>query len=209
MVLDVALGALLVLSLAAGWRRGFADSFLHAVGWVLAIILGYVWVPMAAAFLRRHTGLEGRLRTIFEHRLAGSGASTKDLLSGAPRILSDYLNEGASLIKSQAIERFVDVLIWVSALLAIILIIRLLFFLVTLLFSKKKRGGFVAAADSLLGAVFGGVKGLLVACILLAFILPLSNLMGSQLLPDLLESSVGAKALYHNNPIFLLTQFFF
>jgi uncharacterized membrane protein required for colicin V production len=191
-----------------GYRKGFTEAFLHTIGWILAIVLGFVWTPAVAAFLRGNTGLEESLQTILNERLAAGGGQ-EGLLSGIPEILSDYFSDAMSVIQSNTVENLTDIIVTILALLCIIILIKLIFFLITLLFSKRKRGGIIAFSDGMLGLAFGAVKGLLLICILLAFFLPLANFLQSDVLLDQLYSSTYAIRIYNNNPIFLLTQIFF
>lgn len=210
MILDICLGIILLLSVIAGYRKGFTEAFLHTIGWILAIVLGFVWTPAVAAFLRGNTGLEENLRTIFDERLALAGTGGGEgILSGVPKILADYFSDAASVIQTKTVENLVDIIMTILALLCIILVIKLIFFLITFLFSKRKRGGIIAFSDGMLGLAFGLVKGLLLICILLAFFLPLANFIRSDALLDQLYSSTYAIQIYDNNPIFLLTQIFF
>ncbi|HPF18585.1 MAG: CvpA family protein [Eubacteriales bacterium] len=210
MILDICLGIILLLSVIVGYRKGFTEAFLHTIGWILAIVLGFVWTPAVAAFLRSNTPMEESLRTIFNERLAQAGAEGQEgLLSGIPEILSDYFSDAVSVIQSNTVENLVGIIMTILALLCIILVIKLIFFLITLLFSKKKRGGIIAFSDGMLGLAFGAVKGMLFICILLAFFLPLANFFQSDVLIDQLYESTYAIRIYDNNPIFLLTQIFF
>jgi len=210
LILDICLGIILLLSVIVGYRKGFTEAFLHTIGWILAIVLGFVWTPAVAAFLRSNTPMEESLRTIFNERLAQAGAEGQEgLLSGIPEILSDYFSDAVSVIQSNTVENLVGIIMTILALLCIILVIKLIFFLITLLFSKKKRGGIIAFSDGMLGLAFGAVKGMLFICILLAFFLPLANFFQSDVLIDQLYESTYAIRIYDNNPIFLLTQIFF
>lgn len=209
MILDICLGIILIFSVIVGYRKGFTEAFLHTIGWILAIVLGFVWTPSVAAFLRGNTHLEESLRGILNERLAQGGTGQESLLSGIPEILSDYFSDAVSVIQSNTVENLIDIIITILALLCIILIIKLIFFLITLLFSKRKRGGIIAFSDGMLGLTFGAIKGLLLICILLALFLPLSNFFQSEVLLDQLYSSTYAIQIYNNNPIFLLTQIFF
>lgn len=206
--LDIALGLILLLSLYSGYRRGFTESFLHTVGWVLAVVLGFVWTPMVAAFLRANTGIEDGLRTTLSERLSQS-ASASEVLNGVPDVLRDYVSDAASVVQSRAVENLIAIVITLLALLCIILCIRLVFFLITVAFSKKKRGGLIALSDGVLGMVFGAARGALVICVLLAFFLPIANFFKAGLLLDQLHESTYAIRIYDNNPIFFLTQIFF
>ena len=208
MILDICLGIILLLSVILGYRKGFTEAFLHTIGWILAIVLGFVWTPAVAAFLRGNTGLEESLQAILNERLAAGGGQ-EGLLSGIPEILSDYFTDAMSVIQSNTVDNLTDIIITILALLCIIILIKLIFFLITLLFSKRKRSGIIAFSDGMLGLAFGAVKGLLLICILLAFFLPVANFLQSEALLGQLYSSTYAIRIYNNNPIFLLTQIFF
>ena len=226
MALDICLGIIFLLSVVAGYRKGFTESFLHTVGWILALILGFVWTPTVVSFLRHNTGLEETLRTVLTERLSGllpsatdTGAlstsssgpmlSSEGILKGIPDILSDYFSDASSVIGTNMIENLISIILSIVALLLIILLIKLVFFVIISLFSKKKRKGIIGFSDGALGFLFGGIRGALFICILLALILPLTNVTNSEFLLQQLESSTYAIQIYNNNPIFFLTQIFF
>ena len=146
MILDICLGIILLLSVILGYRKGFTEAFLHTIGWILAIVLGFVWTPAVAAFLRGNTGLEESLQAILNERLAAGGGQ-EGLLSGIPEILSDYFSDAMSVIQSNTVDNLTDIIITILALLCIIILIKLIFFLITLLFSKRKRSGIIAFSD--------------------------------------------------------------
>ena len=43
MWMDIAIGLIFVLSTASGFRKGFVRTFIHTAGWVLSIIIGFVF----------------------------------------------------------------------------------------------------------------------------------------------------------------------
>ena len=224
MALDICLGIIFLLSVIAGYRKGFTESFLHTVGWILALILGFVWTPTVVSFLKHNTDIEETLRTVMTERLSGlfplaqEGAtnasvgttlSSEGLLKGIPDILSDYFSDASSVVGTNMVENLISIIVSIIALLLIILLIKLIFFIIIALFSKKKRKGIIGFSDGALGFLFGGIRGILFICILLALFLPLTNLMQGDFLLDQLESSTYAIKIYNNNPIFFLTQIFF
>jgi uncharacterized membrane protein required for colicin V production len=238
-ILDICLGIILILSIVTGYGKGFTESFLHTIGWLLAIVLGFVWTPAVAAFLRANTEIEETLRQTLARRLAdlsdgiGEGISSgldlgasqnaadstasaislpffdDGILLGIPRVLADYFSDAASVIGTNTVDNLASIIITILALLLIIVIIKLIFFFILLIFSKKKRKGIIGLSDGILGAAFGAVKGFLLICILLAFFLPLANFMQSDVLLEQLYASTYAIRIYDNNPIFFLTQLFF
>lgn len=226
MALDICLGIIFLLSVVAGYRKGFTESFLHTVGWILALILGFVWTPTVVSFLRHSTELEQTLRTVLTERLSdllpaaseagslstsssGPMLSSEGILKGIPDILSDYFSDASSVIGTNMIENLISIILSIAALLLIILLIKLIFFIIISLFSKKKRKGLIGFSDGALGFLFGGIRGGLFICILLALFLPLTNLTNSDFLLQQLEGSTYAIKIYDNNPIFFLTQIFF
>lgn len=231
MTLDIVLGIIFLLSLFIGYRKGFTESFSHTVGWLLAVVLGFVWTPTVVSFLKHNTGIEESLRKIFTDRLlgllpamdadaaldagaaldasSGAVASSEGLIKGIPNILSDYFSDATSVVATSMVENLIGIIVSIIALLIIVLIIKLIFFVIIVLFSKKKRKGFIGVSDGLLGLLFGGIKGFLLISILLALFLPLTNIMKGDFLLTQLENSTYAIKIYDNNPIFFLTQIFF
>lgn len=239
MILDICLGVILAISMIVGFRKGFTESFLHTVGWLLAIVLGFIWTPAVASFLRANTGIEENLRQTLTERLSSFGAdigntisaglgvgnadnilastssaielpfSADGILQGIPKVLSDYFSDAISVVGTNTVDNLIGIIFSIIALLLIIIIIKFIFFIIILLFSKKKRKGIVGASDGILGVVFGGIKGALLICVILALFLPLANFMQSDVLLEQLYDSTYAIRIYDNNPIFLLTQVFF
>lgn len=216
MALDIGLGIIFLVSVIIGYRKGFTESFLHTVGWLLALVLGFVWTPTVVSFLKQNTDIESTLRTVFTDRLtlalnssAPPSPSPEGILKGIPDILSNYFSDTGSVIGTAMIENVISAILSIIGLLLIILLIKLIFFVIITLFSKKKRSGIIGFSDGALGFLFGGIKGALLICILLALFLPLANMVHNDFLVNQLESSTYAIKIYNNNPIFFLTKIFF
>ena len=50
MWMDIAIAAIILLSAGFGFASGFVKTFLHTVGWILSIVLGFIWYPQLKAF---------------------------------------------------------------------------------------------------------------------------------------------------------------
>lgn len=197
---------ILIFAVVQGFRRGFVRTFIHAVGWILAVVLGFVWYPYILDFLKDKTGYYDSVRgKIAERVTENAGSAADSAMLGIPEVIRDLLDKAidsaANTIAATISESLANLLFNIIAFLAAAFAIKLILLAITLLFSKERHSGFIGGMDGFLGLFAGALRGIILIYILLALMVPVTSLSGSSFLMDQLDGSVLGSYLYDNNLI--------
>ena len=189
MVLDILIIALILLCCFFGFKKGFAYTFIHTAGWVMALMLAFMLTDKFKVILEATPFAKEHIPDI----------PASDMI---PSILQDtFVGFTREMILS--IVAFIILFIGIKIIMSILLHI----------YTHSIRGGFTGFIDGTLGLALGMVKGIILVYIILLVCFPLvetlmPDMIGS--LHQLMDSSQLAKDLYNNNPIvFLLENNFF
>ncbi len=213
MWVDGILVIILLVTVAYGYRRGFVHTFLHTIGWILSVVLGFVWYPHVLTFLKEKTGLyDLTYRKISDLVTARADSATDSAMSGIPEVIRSLLDKAVTsatdVIASSMSENLANLLFHIIAFLVVAFAIKIVFFIILSLFSKEKNDGLIGKFDGILGLGAGALKGLILIFILLALLVPITSLSGNTLLMDQLDNSVLGNYLYNNNIILALIKDF-
>ena len=215
MLLDILVGLILVGAMVHGLRKGFVFTFIHTVGWILALVLAYIATPYIKRILMGETTLYDSLEQDFVQRFGGSVPNTETAIQSIPGNLPDLVGDKVvnftdSLIRDVA-ETFAGMVFTILVFVALVILLRIVLWTVLRLFSKDYNDGFMNFFDGLFGLIFGGLKGLLMVFVFLALLLPAINLVApdtTAMVLDSLDHSLIAKSLYDNNFLVLILKGF-
>lgn len=223
MWMDITILILVLASAVLGYFQGFTRTFLHTVGWVLGLVLGFVWYPAVVDLLKSKTGLYDAIYLSASDKLAsavtenltidslaeGAAGEAGGALTQVPAILFQMLRSAAETVTDTLAIDLAELLIKLVALLLIVAVIKLAFWLLIALFSKKDNDGITGWFDGIFGAALGGLKGIAVVLILLALLAPAMELASDPsrgFFRDSLEESKLAQRFYNGNVILLLVS---
>lgn len=206
MWVDGIIAIIVILAIVEGYRRGFVHTFIHTVGWILAVILGFVWYPHVIKFLKEKTGFYDSVHGRIADRIAENTTNAADsATSGIPEVIRDLLDKAidsaADALAVSMSDSLTSLLINIIGFLAVAAAIKLFLMCLTFLFSKEKNGGFIGGVDGFFGLLAGALKGVILVYILLALMVPVTSLSGSTFLMEQLDGSVLGSYLYDNNLI--------
>ncbi len=215
MIIDILVGIIIVGAMVHGLRKGFIFTFIHTIGWVLALMLAYIATPYVKKLLLGETTIYDSLKEDFANRFADSTPSAQTAFDSLPAnygdIISDKIGNMTNSMIQQAAEGFAGLVLTVLVFVGLVIAIKIVLWLVLRLLSKDYNDGFMNFFDGLFGLVFGLIKGLLVAFVFLALLLPAINLVSPDYTTQAvasLDNSLFAKELYDNNFIVLFLQSF-
>lgn len=207
MILDMIVLAILTLPAAFGLFRGFAHTFLYALGWLGALIGGLLLASPAAHILR-DTFLADAVFGRISDKFDASAKALETAFEGLPGIVSG----GLSITEGQSADIFAEMLtslvITIIAFLAIFLAIRLALGVLIASMRNRERFSLLRGANKLLGLVAGLLEGVILVFVFLALLVPLIDLADPALSSGIvseLESAAIAGDLYHNNLLLLIT----
>ncbi len=202
---------IVIFAIIQGYRRGFVHTFIHTVGWILAVVLGFIWHPHVIGFLKEKTGFYDAIRERIAERVAENAGNTADsVMTGIPEVIRDLLDKAidsaTNAIAISLSENLTNLIFNIIGFLAVAAAIKLFLMTLTFLFSKEKNDGFIGGIDGFFGLLAGALKGVILIYILLAFMVPVTSLSGSSFLIDQLDGSVLGSYLYDNNLILRMVK---
>ena len=110
-------------------------------------------------------------------------------------------------------ERLTEIAMGAIAFALIILAVSLVMFLIRIIIKSLRDHSIVIGfADRVLGMVLGLVRGLMVAWIAIALLIPVTTLISPEHVPAMVEAlqhTVAAKVLYDVNPFFYVVKYAF
>lgn len=216
MIMDIIVGLILVGAMVHGLRKGFIHTFIHTIGWVLALVLAYIATPFVKRLLMGETTLYDSIKQGFAQRFSESLPATQSSFDSLPANIGDAIGDKITQLTDSIVQQtataFAGLAFTLLVFVGLVILIKVILWLVLRLLSKDYNDGFMNFFDGLFGLVFGLFKGLLMAFIFLAALLPVVNIIS----PDYttfvlasLDNSFFAKDFYDNNFIVLLLQSFF
>lgn len=216
MLMDLAVCLILIGTMIYGLRKGFIYTFIHTVGWVLALILAYIATPYVKRMVAGSTTLYDSLEEAFVRRFTGETAATQSSVDSLPANLPDVavhkIGELTDALARQIAESFAGLAFTVIVFIALFIILKVVFWLVLRMFSKEYNDGVMNFFDGFFGLAFGFLKGILLVFVFLALLVPVGSLLSPGFTATLvgsLDNSLIAKDLYDNNFILLLLRSFF
>lgn len=209
MIFDVIIGAVVVASMVLGFRTGLIHTFIHTMGWIISLLLAFAFSPKFEVFLLENTNIYSSIEQGLSTRLTEGAAAKAATLENLPNILFDAANEAANNLALSFADSLAHALFSIICFLVVIVGIKLFLWLFTSTFSKKNAGGFTGFVDGSLGMAIGFLRGLILAFILLALIMPYMGICSSEtyayIISTLKESSFTG-ILYDNNLLLLIIQ---
>ena len=208
---DIIVALLVILSIITGYAKGFIRTFLHAIGWILSMVLAFVWSPKIQEWLLSHTKVYENMRELLTDKFADSvpgAAATFDIL---PKALSQGLSAFTGNVSSLMTTRMTDIIFTIFSFVLVVLAVKLVLYILVGVLSKKNRRGLTGMVDGVLGAVAGCVTGILLVYVLLALLIPLAALVGADLtqtISQAIDKSFIVKEMYNNNLVILVFQNF-
>ncbi|NLP29591.1 MAG: CvpA family protein [Clostridiales bacterium] len=207
MWLDVLIAIIFVLSTAQGYRKGFVRTFIHTVGWLLSIIIGFAFYPQVKDFLGKNTGIYNHVNLRVHEKISAEGSSIIDPISdNLPVILKDIINTAEETVSTVLADGLSSFLLNVISFLAVVILIKIVFYILSSLLSKKNRRGIIGFIDGIFGLLAGAIKGIVTIFILLALMVPVISLSSGDFLINALYESNIAMTLYDNNLILLIIK---
>lgn len=204
---------IVIFAIIQGYRRGFVHTFIHTVGWIIAVVLGFVWYPHVIEFLKEKTGFYESIHGKIAERIAeNAGGASNSAMTGIPEVIRDLLDKAIdSATNALAVtmsDSLTNLIFNIIGFLTVAVAIKLILMTVTFLFSKEKNGGFIGGVDGFFGLLAGALKGIILVYILLALMVPITSLSGSSFLIGQLDGSVLGSYLYDNNLILKMVKGF-
>lgn len=207
MAIDIFLFILLVVITALGYRNGFIYTLFHTLGWLISLLIGFVFTPMVKTYMIQSDIFYTSIREQVLLRMPGNLEDHPLTAEGIPRSIRRLMEDMTTSLTESAVSVVTDFLMTVAAFLILVAASKFLLYILIALFSKRNNPGATGIIDGLLGLGMGFIKGFVVVYLVLAIMIPAINLASPDHAFSLLtslDSSLMAKDLYDNNPLLLL-----
>ena len=230
-MIDGAVGLIVLVAMLRGAIKGIGDTLRKMSCIVGGIGLGFYCKHELKAYLLT-TKLQETMHSHILELLSGDGtaadpSSEENVKSLFDSIVSPDGADGSVLSKSlvgifkgtadkaadAAADRLTEIAMGVIAFALIILAVSIVMLLLRLIIRALRNQSIVRGfADRVLGMVLGIVRGLMVAWIAVALLIPVTTLISPEHVPammDALQQTTAAKVLYDVNPFFYVVKYVF
>lgn len=211
MVMDIAILAVLVLTIFFSMRKGFALTVAGFFKGFASLIIAWIFCDDLALWLMNSTPVGTRAAERISEGLSAKWESS-DIYMALPDLFKESGGSSAagSMI-SQGSVRIAELLLTILCFVAIVFLLRVVLGLLGRAFSHKYNEGFAGVMDWFLGLILDSVLGVLYVFVFLALLLPVVGLFMPEQCETVmgwLDSSVIAGDLYNNNLLLILFRDF-
>ena len=229
-MIDGAVGLIILVAAIIGAAKGIGDTVLRIVGFFGGIALGFMYSKKLAAWLagqKLATSLHDHIYDIISAEngenlspalpSSGSGiitpAGDTSFLGSISRSLGDIFTDLAEKTADAMATRLTEIALSIFSFAVIILGTALIVLIIRLIIkSLVDKSVVLGFTDRLLGFVLGGVRGLLIAWVAVALLIPATTLFSPEKVPAMIEAlqqTTAAKVLYDVNPLLMLVKYVF
>lgn len=208
MILDAAILIIVAMAVVKGFRRGLFYMALRILVWIGAIAAGvFLTGPLADILADGFVGdiVSKNISEKFSSSMTAAGdacAELPDLISGG---ITATGNSAAALLT----DMFTGLITSVIAFAVIIFAVRLAAHILMSPASRRRKKSILGMMNRTAGAAAGALKGLIVVFVLLALLVPVVNLAGtevSDMVTAQLAESHFTKDMYDNNLLLLIVE---
>ena len=201
MILDIVIILIFAVSTILGRRHGFLETVLRLGMLVVSLIAGVMLTERAAGLLKL-TGMDEWLMA----RLTAKAMNGEiDLASLIPGQIGETITDLTNGIFITTARHFTNLVITVTAFILIVCTVALVASILRRKVHRSKmQKGFIGTVDDGVGLMIGGLRGVILVCLFLAFLLPLTGIFAPEQINEvsmLLNESVIAGRIYDINPL--------
>lgn len=208
MILDILAVLILLISIIWGARKGFAKTCFSFMQWFICIIAGFFLCTFLKEYLAEHTTLDEAIHNYILDQVHTTIEESAPYQS-MPDLFSQWFQTESHDFIYGSCATLADITLTVLSFVAIIFAIKIICGLLKLLLSKEHHDGIIGFVDSVLGILFGLVRGALLLFILFALFVPILTLLPGTLsvaVKTAVDQSVIASVLYDDNLLLILLR---
>lgn len=208
--IDLAILVILILSIVFGFKKGFLKTLTGLLALVLSIVLAIALYPHATKIIMKTPVYDAVYQNTFDlieppqtdvGVLTEFGIGKLNLPKSFTEQLEENVDQTSETIAETVANMVATAAVKLVSMLAVFLLVRLLLFLITAMAGFIKKLPLIGWGDSLLGALFGLFRGLLIVYVLLAFVTFAASMAPESASIRAIKYSKFAKVLYHDNVI--------
>ena len=139
MILDIIILLILILPMALGLHRGFIYTFVHALGWIGALVAAFFLTDPLAGVLR-DSFLGNAVSDTIAGEIYGYADSAMSVTDGLPDIISGGLTVTTMETADILVAMITGMILSVLSFLIVIIVIRLILRVVVQPVARRERG---------------------------------------------------------------------
>ncbi len=206
--IDLFVLLIVIVSIVFGFKKGFLKTITGLLSIVLSLVLAMTLYPHAAKIIENtfvyDVVYEKTAEFISVPDNQADNVSNFSLGSlNLPRNLTAYMQQKAEeTTRSFAVtisDTVATLAVKIVSMLLVFVVARLLIYLITKFAGVIKKLPVIGFGDSLLGALFGLFRGMIIVYILLAVVTFLTSMSPQGTASKMIKSSEFAKVMYHDN----------
>ena len=207
-IMDILVLAIMGISVFFGFRKGFLKTITGFASIILSLILATSFHPYVSTYLRETTIYESVYQSsysVLQISAKDPGKTTSDGTAklNLPREFTEDVKEtidtAADTVSMKIAEKVADAAISILAMLLLFVGIRLLLLLISWLIGLIVKLPIIGWGDSLLGALFGLLRGFLIIYLALAVAFFAVTVSPQGVVAKSVRQSSIAKIMYHDN----------
>ena len=228
-MIDGVVGLIVLAAVLRGAIKGIGDTLIKILCIIGGVGLGLYYKDRLKTFLLQ-TKLEKTMHSRMFEMIRGETAAA-DPEEGVnsffgsiispdgtgegviSKSLGGIFSDAADKAADAAAERLTEIAMGVIAFALIILAVSLVAFVLRMIIkSLRETSVIIGFADRVLGMVLGLVRGLMLAWIAVALLIPVTTLVSPEHVPAMMQAlqlSTAAKVLYDVNPFFYVIKYAF
>lgn len=200
-MLDGIICLIVIISALIGARKGLGDTILRLLGLAGGLVLAVLYGKDVSEYL-----LKTPFRNTVYKRVFGIMRPDQDNYSETlPGVIGKTADSAANKIAAETSARITEALMGVIAFVAVVLAVWLAAYIIrTLLRRGRKSSVIIGGTDSILGLSLGIVKGVIIACLFVAALVPGVTLFAPLKVPEVIsamQDSHLTKLIYDINPL--------
>lgn len=229
--IDVIVLLIILLAALRGAIKGIGDTIVRIASILGGVILGTALSGKVSAFLmttKISTSLHDHIYEIIRGDEAGQPGLTTgesanpvaDTINSTPadpvgnsisKSLGNIISNAADQASDAVADRLTEIAVGIIGFALILVAVALAAALIRALIRQGRKSSIVIGfTDRLLGMVLGAVRGLMIAWVAVALLIPVTTLIAPENVPSVMEAlqqTTVAKVIYDVNPFLLIVRY--
>ena len=202
-MLDGIICLIVIISALIGAKKGLGDTILRLLGLAGGIILAVMYGKDVSEYLLKTPFRDTVYKRVFEIIRPEQDNYSKTL----PGVIGEAADSAADKIAAETSARITEALMGIIAFVFVVLAVWLAVYIIRMLLRRgRKSSVIIGGTDSILGLSLGIVKGLIIACLFVAALVPGVTLFAPLKVPEVItamQDSYPTKLIYDVNPLLI------
>ena len=200
-MLDGIICLIVLLSALIGAKKGVGDTILRLLVLVGGLALAVFYGKDVSEYLLKTPFRDTVYKRVFEIIRPEQDNYSKSL----PGFIGEAADSAADKIAAETATRVTESLMGIIAFILVVLAVWLAAYIIRMLLKRgRKSSVIIGGTDSILGLSLGIVKGVIIACLFVAALVPGFTLFAPLKIPELItavQDSYLTKLIYEINPL--------